>query len=81
MAHEMGCQKSLPTFYQAVTFNTLYPHKWELFREKKTKVPSTVAPLSPASTCCLQTSITPTPHTTSTLVLKEQSPEVGKVKF
>lgn len=61
-AQETGRQKSVPSFYEAVTFNTLYPHKCELFREKKTKVSPSVALLSPASTCCLQTSITPTRH-------------------
>lgn len=54
--------KGWPTFYQAMTFSSPYPHKRDLSREKKTKVLATVALLSPASTCCLQRSITPTRH-------------------
>lgn len=77
VAEEIGCQKSLPTFYQAMTFNTLYPHKCELFREKKTKVPSTVALLSPAA---YRHQSHPR-DTNSTLVWQEQSSEVEKLKI
>lgn len=77
VTEEIGCQKSLPTFYQAMTFNTLYPHKCELFREKKTKVPSTVALLSPAA---YRHQSHPR-DTNSTLVWQEQSPEVEKLKI
>lgn len=47
VAAEMGCLKSLATFYQTVTFNTFNPHECTLFWERKTKIPFNSSPALP----------------------------------